>query len=34
VLVEAVKKGIITKETALAYSTKVDELQKALAMIP
>ena len=33
VLVDYVKKGIITKETALAYSTKVDELQKALATI-
>jgi len=33
VLIEAVKKGLITKETALAYSTKVDELQKALATI-
>jgi twitching motility protein PilT len=33
VLVEAVKKGIISKETALAYSTKVDELHKALMML-
>jgi len=33
ILVEYVKKGLITKETALSYSTKVDELQKALAAI-
>ena len=33
VLIDYVKKGIITKETALAYSTKADELQKALATI-
>jgi len=33
VLIEAVKKGIVDKHTALAYSTKVDELQKALMTI-
>jgi twitching motility protein PilT len=33
VLVNAVKKGIVDKHTALAYSTKVDELQKALMTI-
>jgi len=33
ILIEAVKKGIIDKDTALAYSTKVDELQKALALV-
>jgi len=33
VLVELVKKGLITKDDALAYSTKADELQKALALV-
>jgi twitching motility protein PilT len=33
ILVELVKKGFIDKETALAYSTKVDELKKALMTI-
>jgi len=33
VLVDLVKKGVVDKETALAYSTKVDELQKALAFV-
>jgi twitching motility protein PilT len=30
VLVEAVREGLITKETALEYSTKLEELKKAL----
>ena len=33
ILVEAVKKGLIAKEVALNYSTKADELQKALAFL-
>jgi len=33
VLVDGVKKGLIDKETALAYSTKADELKKALMTI-
>ena len=33
VLVDYVKKGLIDKETALAYSTKVDELKKALMTV-
>ncbi len=33
VLVELVKKGIVSKDVALAYSTKVDELSKALSFI-
>jgi twitching motility protein PilT len=33
ILVELVKKGFIDKETALVYSTKVDELKKALMTI-
>ena len=33
ILIEAVKKGIVSKEVALNYSTRVDELQKALAFL-
>ena len=33
VLINAVKKGLVDKNTALAYSTKVDELQKALMTV-